>query len=79
MRCGSMVWLANSHATKTSELQYHGTLLHRRTISLPVQVLRMFEDKPLASLGSNKDIVLIEGNRGRSVKLFNNPNHKSQV
>ena len=42
-------------------------------------MLQIFEGKPLASLDSGKDKVFIEVNRGRSVRLFNNPHHKAQV
>ena len=42
-------------------------------------MLQIFEEQPLASLGSDKDKVFIEVNRGRSVRLFNNPHHKEQV
>ena len=42
-------------------------------------MLQIFEEKPLGSLGSNKQKMFIEVNRGRSVRLFNNPHHKAQV
>ena len=44
-----------------------------------MQMLQVFEEKPLTSLGSDKDTVFIEVNRGRSVRLFSNPHHKAQV
>ena len=44
-----------------------------------MQMLQIFEEKPLTSLGSDKDMVFIELNRGRSVRLFSNPHHKAQV
>ena len=44
-----------------------------------MQMLQIFEEKPLTSLGLDKDTVLIEVNRGRSVRLFSNSHHKAQV
>ena len=50
-----------------------------RVLGACLQMLQIFEEKPLESLGTDKDIVFIEVNRGRSVKLSKNPHHKAQV
>ena len=50
---------------------------HRCVVN--VQLLQVFDEKPLASLGLDKYKVFIEVNRGRSVRLFSNPHHKAQV